>query len=177
MREHHIRQMIASGASRGCRERHGNARGMSLIEMLVAMAVFLVALGIAVPRAQNGAFALWNAEQQVLGDLRYTRAEALTKGDHFLFRVNDDHTYAIHRMKRNAAGVWVQQDPPIKTRLLPTGTIFTAGFAAGVGANFEFNTRGLLVLPGAAQSLRIYDNHTLLTRQITVWPSGQVAPI
>jgi prepilin-type N-terminal cleavage/methylation domain-containing protein len=149
---------------------------MSLIELLVALAVFAVALGIAVPRVQNGAFALWNAEQLVLGDLRYTRAQALTKGDHFVFQVDNDNTYSIRRMELNGA-VWEPEDPPIRSRSLPSGVIFTAGFAAGVGANFEFNTRGLLVLPGAAQSLRLYDDYTMLTRQITVWPSGQVAPI
>jgi hypothetical protein len=68
---------------------------------------------------------------------------------------------------------WVKNVEPKRTRTLPEGVVFSAG----VGAQFEFNTRGLLVLPYAAQSLRIHDLATSLERQITVWPSGQVAPI
>ena len=150
---------------------------MTLLELIVSMAVFAVALGIAVPRGQNGAYALWMANQQLLADLRKARADALTKGDHFLFSVTAANKYSEYRMKLDPLGGWVPQEPPVLTRTLPNGVTFSSGFDEGVGATFEFNTRGLLVTPGDAASLALYDDHTELTRQITVWPSGQVAPI
>ena len=48
---------------------------------------------------------------------------------------------------------------------------------AGAGSTFEFNTRGMLILPGAATTLVLSDASTGHTRNVTVWPSGQVAPL
>jgi prepilin-type N-terminal cleavage/methylation domain-containing protein len=156
--------------------RDARTAGFSLIEMLVTVAILAIALGVAVPRAPKRSFQLFMANQQVLGDLRLTRGDALTKGDHFVLKVTSETTYEEYRMQL-VGNAWVVSGPPVRSRTLPDGVRFTAGFTAGVGAEFEFNTRGLLVLPGAAQSLRLYDDHTMLTKQITVWPSGQVAPI
>jgi len=158
------------------RRDHESERGLSMIELLVATAIFAVALGIAVPNVRNGAFPLWQSNEMLMSDLRRVRADALTKGDHFVFRVTGASSYAEFRMKLNG-GVWAVSGPPVISRTLPTPVTFTAGWNAGVGVSFEFNTRGLLVTPGAASSLRFYDSNTQLTNQITVWPSGQVAPI
>jgi len=163
---HPVRGMGDAGAS----PRHRNGRGLTLLELLVTMAVFGIALGIAVPQTPRGAFVLWGADRQLLADLRETRAGALIKGDHFRFDVTGASTYAEYRM-RLQGNVWVVSGPPLRGRTLPSGVIFTAG----VGTQLEFNTRGLLVTPGAAASLALSDAHTGHTRQITVWPSGQVA--
>lgn len=138
----------------------------------MTVALIGVALGIAMPRAPRGAFAMWRAHAQLIADLRQTRADALTRGDHFLFEVTGANTYAEHRMTWNGTD-WVKTVEPVRSRTLPDGVVFSAG----EGATFEFNTRGLLVIPDAAESLRIQDTHTGLERQITVWPSGQVAPL
>jgi prepilin-type N-terminal cleavage/methylation domain-containing protein len=177
MHAHRVRRLGDTLVSAEQSPRHRSERAMTLLELIVSMAVFAVALGIAVPRGQNGAFALWSANEQLLVDLRKARADALSKGDHFMFLVTSATGYVEYRMKMNAGGAWVAQEPPVLTRTLPKGVIFTAGFTDGTGASFEFNTRGLLVTPGEAASLAIYDAHSELTRQITVWPSGQVAPI
>jgi prepilin-type N-terminal cleavage/methylation domain-containing protein len=156
--------------------RYRSVRGMTLLELLVTTAIFAVVLATAVPHSQKGRFALWQANEMLLSDLRKARADALTKGDHFVFRVTGANTYGEFRMKL-AGGVWAISGPPIFLHTLPGQVIFTAGWDAGIGASFEFNTRGLLVTPGAAASLRVYDGYTMLSNQITVWPSGQVAPI
>jgi hypothetical protein len=136
------------------------------------MGLIAVMLGVASPGMPRGAFALWDANQQLLADLRRTRTDALTKGDHFRLSVTSATEYAEHRM-RLVGGVWVADAVAVRSRTLPSGVTFSAG----VGTSFEFNTRGLLVTPEAAASLQLLDAHSYATRQITVWPSGQVAPI
>jgi len=150
---------------------HKNERGLTLMELIASMAIFAVVLGIAIPQMPPSAFALWGAQTQVLADLRRTRADALTKGDHFRLQVDDATHYSEVRMTF-AAGVWTPNAAPEVSRALPSGVSFTAG----VGANFEFNTRGLMVNPSAAQTLNLADTHGHY-HDITVWPSGQVAPL
>jgi prepilin-type N-terminal cleavage/methylation domain-containing protein len=153
-------------------DRHRNDRGLSIIELMVTMGLIAVMLGIASPGMPRGAFALWDANQQLLADLRRTRTDALTKGDHFRLSVTSATEYAEHRM-RLVGGVWVADAAAVRSRTLPAGVTFSAG----EGTSFEFNTRGLLVTPEAAASLQLLDSHSYATRQITVWPSGQVAPL
>ena len=131
-----------------------------------------IIVGIASPRASSNGFDMWQAQAQLIGDLRQTRADALSGGDHFVLEVVNATSYREHRMSWNGTS-WVKNVIAKRQRTLPDGVVFSAG----VGASFEFNTRGLLVLPDAAQSLRVRDSDTGHERQITVWPSGQVAPI
>lgn len=172
-RKHQSAQRVGDAATS---LRHGRAHrrqgGLSLIEMLVTLALVSVSLGIAIPRAPRGAFAMWRAHAQLIADLRHTRADSLTRGDHFLFEVTGANTYSEHRMTWNGVA-WVKDVEPTRSRTLPDGVTFSAGS----GATFEFNTRGLLVLPDAAESLRLYQADSGIERQITVWPSGQVAPL
>jgi hypothetical protein len=67
---------------------------------------------------------------------------------------------------------WTPAETPVRNRTLPDAL----AFIAGVGASFEFNTRGLLVTPGTTDTIVIVDSRSSMTEQITVWPSGQVAP-
>jgi prepilin-type N-terminal cleavage/methylation domain-containing protein len=154
------------------RSRHRNERGLSIIELMVTMGLIAVMLGIASQGMPRGAFALWDANQQLIADLRRTRTDALIKGDHFRLAVTSATTYEERRL-RLVGTVWTANVTPERSRTLPSGVTFSAG----VGTSFEFNTRGLLVIPEAAASLQLLDAHTSYHRQITVWPSGQVAPL
>jgi hypothetical protein len=131
-----------------------------------------VVFAIAMPRMPNRPFALWGVQEQLLGDLRGARGDALTKGDHFRVDITGASSYTVSRMQLNGNGTWTPRTPPLKTRNLPSGVTFTSGS----GLSFEFNTRGLMVNPSWAATLFLYDATHNLTRVVTVWPSGQVSP-
>jgi len=145
---------------------------ITLAELLVTMSLLAIVLGIALPQFPRRPYALWTAHEQLLADLRLARADALTRGDHFRFDIYGATTYREYRM-RLVAGVWVINGPPLRDRTLPAGVSFTSG----VGSQFEFNTRGLMLNPGAATQITLSEAATGHTRVVTVWPSGQVMPL
>ncbi|MFN8543913.1 MAG: hypothetical protein U0807_06890 [Candidatus Binatia bacterium] len=145
---------------------------MTLIELVGAIAAVAIIMGIAVPHFSRDQLALWGAQSQVLGDLRRARTDSLTKGDHFLIRIVNDTDYAEYRMQLIGA-TWTVAGGPIRSWRLPGHVRFTTG----VGSSFEFNTRGLMVLPSAALTMTLTDDLSGQTRNVTVWPSGQVAPL
>jgi hypothetical protein len=140
--------------------------------LLVSIALFSVLLGVAIPKAPQRPFVLWQANQQLLGDIRQTRADALTKGEHFRLTVTGGSSYYAQRLTL-VGNEWTPIGPQIRSRTMPYGISFTSG----VGASFEFNTRGLLVTPEAAAVIQIHDSITGITRRTTIWPSGQVVPL
>jgi len=154
-----------------CRSRDSVA-GFTLVELLAAVGAMAVILGVAMSHASRDRFSLWSAQTQVLSDLRRARADALTKGDHFTFRISSNTTYEEYRLTL-VGGTWQQLTSAVRTGTLPSPVQFTAG----VGSTFEFDTRGLMVLPSAALTVSLQDTHTSSTRNVTVWPSGQVAPL
>lgn len=155
-----------AGAARGERIR---TRGFTVLELIVTVALMSIMTAIAMPRAPHSSLTLWGANEQLLADLRRSRADALTRGDHFVLEVTGASSYQERRM-RLVGTEWLPQDPPVRLRNLPSGITFTAG----VGMRFEFNTRGLLVIPDAAGSLQLHDTRSGHNRGVTVWPSGQV---
>lgn len=159
-------------ATEGSRKRHINDRGFTLVELLVTMSLMAIVLGIALPQFRARPYALWTAHEQLLADLRLARADALTKGDHFRFDITSGTTYREYRMQF-VGGVWVVNGPPVRDRTLPAGVAFTTA----IGNQFEFNTRGLMLNPGAATTITLTEASTNHTRLVTLWPSGQVMPL
>jgi len=164
-----LRQSSAYNGERGV---SAGERGVSAIELVATVAIMAVVLGIAMPRMANRPYALWNAQTTLIGDLRQARAEAITRGDHFRVDITGASTYKVSRMQLQADGTWTPRVPAYRSRTLPTGL----GFVVGNGLAFEFNTRGLMLNPGWAATLVLFDYTHSLTRWVTVWPSGQVAP-
>jgi prepilin-type N-terminal cleavage/methylation domain-containing protein len=151
----------------GAHPAHHLVRGFTLIELLVTVGIMGLLMAIAMPRMQRNSYALWTAQQQLLADLRASRMDALTKGDHFRFDVTGTNTYVEYRMNLVGAN-WVV-GTTVRSRQLPAGITF-----GGSGNSFEFNTRGLMLNPGAAATLTMTDSSTGHSKGITVWPSGQV---
>ncbi len=171
MRRHRPRRM-GDGRMTAAPIPCGAARGFTLIELLVTLALAAVLMGIALPHASRDQFNLWTAQTQLLGDLRTVRTNAITKGVHYQV-VLTASGYTLNRMKQNSGnGAWVV-DYTVSTRTFPRNVTLVAG----AGSTFEFNTRGMLILPGAATTLVLSDASTGHTRNVTVWPSGQVAPL
>lgn len=151
-----------------CRDVRG---GFTLIELLVAMMLFAVMVGSALAALPRRPYAVWNAQADVIAELRRTRNDALTRGDHFRMIVTGASTWQTQRLSL-VAGAWVADPTPVRTGTLPNGVEFTTG----VGKQFEFTTRGLMMTPGAATTLVVQDTETFSGRGVTVYPSGQVAP-
>jgi hypothetical protein len=163
--------VAVTGLALGDNAAHRSARGSSMMELLMAASLFAVIVAIALPQFPRSPYVLWTAQQQLLADLRAVRMDALTKGDHFRMLITSGGRYDEYRL--SLVGVtWVQGAQPVKTRTLPTNVAFTSG----VGSFFDFNTRGLMLNPGAATTLTLSDSYTGKTRGATVWPSGQVVP-
>lgn len=154
-------------------KRRRNEHGWTLIEILTAVALLGIVAAIAVPHVPQRTYGLWSAHNMVIADLRRARADALTKGDHFRLQVTTDRTYTVARMRDDDwNGVWEVDGSTMQSKSLPDGITFVGGD----DATYEFNTRGLLVVPDGVISLELHDPETGKTRYITVWPSGQVAP-
>jgi prepilin-type N-terminal cleavage/methylation domain-containing protein len=145
--------------------------GFSAVELLAGVAVLSLVAAFAMPRLYGSDFALFQAHEQLLADLRNTRADALISGDHFRLDVTGERTWRTYRMSLDG-DEWTALPDPTRNRVLPEGL----RISSGVGSKLEFNTRGLLVAADAATTLEITDGRTGFTRRVRVWPSGQVAP-
>jgi prepilin-type N-terminal cleavage/methylation domain-containing protein len=158
-------------------DRHGSEQnpraGFTLIELLVGVATLAIAAAVAIPHIPDRDYALWNSHAQLIADLRKARADALVKGDHYLITLTGTQTYEIVRLKDDDwNGTWVPDGSTLRTRTLADHITFTSS----TDEEFEFNTRGLMVIPEAAAPITIKDDRTGKERSVTVWPSGQVAP-
>ncbi len=152
---------------RACRD----VRGFTIIELLVAMMLFAVMVGSALAAFPRRPYAVWTAQADVVAELRRARNDALTRGDHFRVVVTGPSTWETYRLSL-AGGVWIPAATPVRAGTLPSGI----EFMTGIGKQFEFTTRGLMLTPGAATTLVIEDVATYTSRGVAVYPSGQVAP-
>jgi prepilin-type N-terminal cleavage/methylation domain-containing protein len=148
-----------------------DVRGFTLIELLVAMMLFVVMVGTALAAFPRRPYAVWNAQADVVAELRRARNDALTRGDHFRMVITGPSTWETRRLTL-VGGVWVPNATAERTGTLPTGI----EFMTGIGKQFEFTTRGMMLTPGAATTLVIEDPESSSSRNVTVYPSGQVAP-
>lgn len=161
-----VRPQDARSTLRGQRR---SSAGFGILELLATIALLAVMARFGLPHIGGSDFALFQAHAQLVTDLREARAHALVTGDHFQLTMTSASTYVTRRMGL-VDDEWTASATPTVDRTLPSGVRITRGAAA----QFEFDTRGMLVDPAGTNLLEMHDARTGATRQITVWPSGQV---
>jgi prepilin-type N-terminal cleavage/methylation domain-containing protein len=154
-------------------ERVRSAAGYTIIELLVAVAIFVVLASAGLPHIDTRRQDIQTVTQQVISDYRWARARAITSGDHFSFAWTGSSTYEIQRMKQEGAD-WTL-DEVVKAVTLPATITRTGSTTA---ADFvEFNTRGMAVSTETMVWQRLLDamGGSGAWREVRVWPSGQAS--
>jgi type II secretory pathway pseudopilin PulG len=169
------------GSPRTVRERlvrwwYGRETGLSVIELLVAIALIGVMGALAIPRLNQSVLNLSSATQNLVGNIRMTRANAVSRGAHYRITLGAT-SYSIERLHLDADGNWVP-DPgyPSEDWDLPSGISLNVTSGDGI---IEFDTRGLIVPPpdedaSEIEEVTIHDSQDGDNKHLEIWPSGQV---
>lgn len=154
------------------------AKGVTLLELLVAIGVLSIMSMIAIPALNSSMLDLSSASDELAAHIRLARGRANGSGSHVRVTIKAD-SYVIERLQDDDDDeVWMPDGSfPANTIELPK----TVSVTDGVGTQIEFNSRGLMELPVgtplAVVELTLHDSKNGNTRQIHVWPSGQVLEV
>jgi prepilin-type N-terminal cleavage/methylation domain-containing protein len=153
---------------------HGQAKGLSLLELLVAIAMLSIVGAIAVPHLNKSILNLSTATQMLMGSIRVARADAVSRGTRYRVVFSAD-SYSVQRLQLSGDGEWV---PAVTSEEVNLPSGITINVVEGDGV-IEFNTRGLVVPPpgeevAEIERLSLHDSRDGDTQYLEVWPSGQV---
>ena len=154
-------------------------QGYSLVEVVVAVAIFGILARIAIPHFDARRMRIINAQRLVMANLRTARAGAITKSVHFRVDFLSSSQFRVSQMKQDVNGNWLIDDTKMQTLTLPQNTQFASGSQcvspcqAIIGTNIEFNSRGLAVNLAAAEQITLIDDFSI-SKAMQTWPSGQV---
>lgn len=142
------------------------AAGLTLLELLVALALATVLAGLAVPALERprAAWRLQAATRQVVMDLKLARARAIAAGVPQRVRFAVPGTSYRHERQR-APGTWVASGP---ATALPDGVAIADCTAAGDAVGFR--PRGHAASFGALTLRNEHDE----TRQVVVDIAGRL---
>ena len=146
----------------------GDARGYSLIELLVAVGIFGVLAAAGLPHLDTRRQDIQSATKQVIADYRWARTRAITSGAHFAIEWTSSNSYEVQRMKE-VSGNWAI-DEVVKTVTLPSH-INTVWYWP---TTQEFNTRGMMITTTYPLWQLLWDSNYYGWHTLSVWPSGQI---
>ena len=138
-------------------------RGRSLVEVLTAIGISTILLGIAVPKfvTMRAPWMLRQTAIQVASEFQKTRMRAITRNTRYRFSYNSTaKTYTIDR--EGPAGTWTTEF----TNQLPTGAYITAPNTTPI-----FDTRGML---NATATIPVNVSGYPTTRTVTINVLGNV---
>jgi prepilin-type N-terminal cleavage/methylation domain-containing protein len=147
---------------------HG-ARGYSLIEVIVAMAVIGVLARTAITSFNPKSMQLETAQLQVIAQLRLARMSAISQDTHYSVTLTTANEIKVFAMTYDGT-TWQAKSTPAKTITLPSATSFKTSSA---GSTFEFNSRGITIGLNAVKQIDLTDVFNA-TKSLQVWPSGQI---
>lgn len=112
-----------------------SARGFTLLELLVALALFAATAGLAVPawQRQLDTWRLAAATRQVVMDLKVARARAISAGATYRVRFPEDAAHYVLE-RQQSGGAYAAAAP---ATALPDGVRIDACTAAGSGVSFR----------------------------------------
>lgn len=153
---------------------YSRPKGLSLLELLVAIAMLSIIGAIAIPHLNKSIFNLSTATQMLVASIRVARADAVSRGTRYRV-VLGTNSYSVQRLQLSGDGEWVPASTTEEVNL-PSGITINVMDGDGV---IEFNTRGLVVpAPGEElaeiEQLTLHDSRDGDTKYLEVWPSGQV---
>ena len=154
-------------------------RGYSLIEVIVAMAIFGILARTAVPHFDARRMKINAAQQLIAANLRTARAKAITKSTHYRIDFTSASQILVEPMVQQVDGTWSVDTPKVQTVPLPSYTHFASGSQCTspctpvIGTAIEFNSRGMATNLAAVQQVTLVDDFGI-SKAIQAWPSGQI---
>lgn len=142
--------------------------GHTVMELMMTVTIVGVLLGTALPHIDTRRESINGAVSSVIGDLRFTRARAITSGRHYAFELVDSRTYRVERM-RDAGTSWDTDSVAREVTLPEHLELILEGATV-----LEFNTRGMMISADAPPTLTLNDKKFGASHALSIWPSGQI---
>jgi Tfp pilus assembly protein FimT len=144
------------------------ASGISLLELVIALALAAATAVLSIPAFNAKPFNLAADLQDLSGNLQVARDLAVSRTEHYRVRVlptAGPYQYVLEGFNGTA---WV----PERTITLRTNVTFDTG---SLGAIAEFDTRGVLVSVSPPATFTLHDASRGWTKMVTVGPAGAVS--
>lgn len=144
--------------------------GSSLLEVLVAVGIVaILAHGALTSTSSARRLGLFDAQRQVMAQLRVARTNAIASTSHYSVRFVSSTQFRVFPMTSNGTS-WQLASKPSNVVTLPSGVFFPSTV---VGTTIEFNSRGMVPALTAVRLIQLRDASNQ-TMSLQVWPSGQV---